>query len=338
MPSCIPNVTVQSGHVEVTQDSGPDPASQKIKRTSALNTRQLAELIKTIKTRSDESEGRLSKLKEEVAVLQHSQIGLLDGLDRLHLRQDNQDSLEERSAILNWLAPVDYSSQQRDFIRRRQEGTGKWLLESEEYQAWLSAQGKTLFCPGIPGAGKTSLASIVIDDLSSQFAKNTTINLAYIYCNFQRQNEQNVEGFLTNLLKQLVECQSSVKDLYEQHRTKRPSLHKISAIFHTVISISTRVFVVVDAIDECQESDGCRNKFLSELFDAQARYRINLLVTSRFIPDIVDRFRDAVTLEIRASSEDVERYIEGHLDRLRPFVQKKPPITARDHNRHIQFR
>ncbi|KAH6623453.1 hypothetical protein F5144DRAFT_472951, partial [Chaetomium tenue] len=233
---------------------------------------------------------------------------------------------EERSAILNWLAPVDYSSQQRDFIRRRQEGTGKWLLKSEEYQTWLGTQGKTLFCPGIPGAGKTSLASIVIDDLSSQFAKDPTTNLAYIYCTFQRQNEQSAEGFLTNLLKQLVECQSSlpesVKDLYKQHRTKRPSLNEISTIFHTIISIPARVFVVVDAMDECQESDGCRNKFLSELFDAQTKYRINLLVTSRFIPDIVDRFRYAATLEIRASSKDVERYVEGHLDRLRPFVQK----------------
>lgn len=37
---------------------------------------------------------------------------------------------QENMAILDWLAPVNYGSQQSDFIRRRQEGTGTWLLDS----------------------------------------------------------------------------------------------------------------------------------------------------------------------------------------------------------------
>jgi hypothetical protein len=51
------------------------------------------------------------------------------------------------------------------------------------------------------------------------------------------------------------------------------------------------------------------------------------LVTSRFIPEITDEFKGYIHLEIRASPEDVERYVDGHLGELRPFVQR---------NQHLQ--
>ncbi|KAH8598550.1 hypothetical protein B0O99DRAFT_44493 [Bisporella sp. PMI_857] len=109
---------------------------------------------------------------------------------------------KEEQAILDWLSPIDYTSQQHDFIRRRQSGTGQWLLDAAEYQEWVGVKKKTLFCPGIPGAGKTILTAIVINNLSIRFA-NENVGLAYVYCNFKRQDEQRIDDFLANLLKQL---------------------------------------------------------------------------------------------------------------------------------------
>jgi hypothetical protein len=82
--------------------------------------------------------------------------------------------------ILDWLNPIDYASQKSDFMAWRQEGTGQWLLESSKFQDWLRNSGQTLFCPGIPGAGKIVLTSIVVDYLCKSFQDNTTI--AYLYC------------------------------------------------------------------------------------------------------------------------------------------------------------
>jgi hypothetical protein len=84
-----------------------------------------------------------------------------DNIVKLVRHQDNQ----EHRAILDWLTPVDYAHEQNDFISRRHEGTGQWLLDSVEYQAWLKTKKQTLFCPGIPGTGKTILTSIVVYDL-----------------------------------------------------------------------------------------------------------------------------------------------------------------------------
>ncbi|KAF3903443.1 hypothetical protein ABW20_dc0102901 [Dactylellina cionopaga] len=76
--------------------------------------------------------------------------------------------------ILNWLTPIDYRPQHIDYIRRKQAGTGKWLLESTEFQSWVNDKDQTLFCPGIPGAGKTIMAATVIEYLQDLYMGNAS--------------------------------------------------------------------------------------------------------------------------------------------------------------------
>jgi hypothetical protein len=233
---------------------------------------------------------------------------------------------EEHQAILDWLTPIDYAAQQQDFISRRQVGTGQWLLDSKECQSWLNTDKQTLFCSGIPGAGKTILTSIVVDELTTQFSNDPTIGIAYIYCNFRRQEEQKIDDLLVSLLKQLAESQPSllscVKTLYDRHKDKRtrPSLDEIFTVLQTVAAAYSRVFIIIDALDECQISSGCRQRFLSSLFNLQATCGVNLFATSRPISSIEKEFEGNSKLEIRASKEDVRSYLEGHMFRLLGFV------------------
>jgi hypothetical protein len=108
---------------------------------------------------------------------------------------------QEYRAIIDWLTPVNYVLQQSDFIARRQDGTGEWLLVSNEFQQWLSQRNQTLFCPGIPGAGKTIISSIVIDHLHKAFGNDPAIGIAYLYCNFRQQHEQKSSDLIMSLLK-----------------------------------------------------------------------------------------------------------------------------------------
>jgi hypothetical protein len=107
---------------------------------------------------------------------------------------------DEDIKVLDWLTPVNYGPQQSDFINRRQPGTGQWLLDSPEFQTWLNAENQTLFCPGIPGSGKTILTSIVVDYLYSKCQIDPSIGIAYIYCNFRRQDEQKIDDLTASLL------------------------------------------------------------------------------------------------------------------------------------------
>ena len=150
-----------------------------------------------------------------------------DSVERLHERQETQQETRTQQqksdtilswTILGWSAPFDYAAQQHDFISRRQAGTGQWLLDSTEFKRWLETDNQTLFCPGIPGAGKTIITSIVVDKLTTQICADPKIGIAYIYCNYRRQDEQKIDDLLASLLKQLVERLPSLPDTVKYFR------------------------------------------------------------------------------------------------------------------------
>ena len=237
-------------------------------------------------------------------------------MDRLNRRQDEQ----ERRAIVDWLTPIDYAAQHSDFISRQQKGTGQWLLNSDEFQAWLNTSKQTLFCPGILGAGKTILTSIIVDYLERRFENDHSVGIAYLYCDFRPQQEQSPSDLLASLLKQLVQerlsMSENVKSLYEHHKDKRTraSLGEIVKGLHSTIRLYSRVFIIIDALDECHVSYG-RNRLLSEAFGLQIHAQVNLFATSRFVPEVTSQFEGSISKEIRAD-DDVLRYVNERMPQL----------------------
>ena len=71
---------------------------------------------------------------------------------------------EQTRQVLEWLTPLNFDDYQNDLLVRRQEGTGLWFLNSEEFMQWMNEPNQTLFCPGIPGAGKTAKEMQVVGE------------------------------------------------------------------------------------------------------------------------------------------------------------------------------
>lgn len=247
--------------------------------------------------------------------------------------------------VLNWLSPFDYSLQQNEHIKKHQAGTGKWLLESAKFRAWadstrqtlpcpgmpgawVDTTRQTLFCPGMPGAGKTILTARVVDTLVSRFSDDRSVGIAYVYFNFWRQDESKVEELFANILKQLAQRPSSlpkhVRDLYDRHTKNRtrPSLHEITKCVKSVIKEFSRVFIIADALDECATDNHCRAKFMEELFKLPS-YGANVFATSRFIPEVTDKFDKNSWLEIRAADDDVRAYVAAQIAQSESDILKE---------------
>ncbi|KAI3570569.1 hypothetical protein IWW34DRAFT_903503 [Fusarium oxysporum f. sp. albedinis] len=109
---------------------------------------------------------------------------------------------QEFRIALEWLCPVDYGAQQSDLIMRRQPDTAKWLLNSPEFRRWLEIPGASMFCPGIPGAGKTIMTAVVVDHLLSSPVFGEGVGIAYIYFNFRRGEEQTFTHLIASLIRQ----------------------------------------------------------------------------------------------------------------------------------------
>ncbi|RYO98812.1 hypothetical protein DL764_006975 [Monosporascus ibericus] len=231
--------------------------TQEIQRQSRTNGEKLDKLLEIFKWSSKEHKTQLE--------------GLKDGVDRLHIRQDAREADEKCQEILNWLTPLNYAAQQSDSYSRARPGTAQWLLDSDEYRRWLTLGNRTLFCPGIPGAGKTTLTSIIIKDLHDRFGSDPTIGIAHAYFNFNRKDEQELQGLLSGLLKQLAQSQPSLPDIiqdpHERHkiRRSRPSPSEISTVPKSPAKTYSKVYFLIDALDECKRSPKALRNALRDL-------------------------------------------------------------------------
>ncbi|RAL06857.1 uncharacterized protein BO97DRAFT_438879 [Aspergillus homomorphus CBS 101889] len=207
---------------------------------------------------------------------------------------------EETRTILTWLSPISHAPQHSDYRDRREPGTGKWALATPEFRSWLMSPKQTLYCPGAPGAGKTILAPIVVDELFLRYRSSDNVGIAYVYCNYKRQQEQQSAQILASLIQQLA-------------YRKPSSLETIKF---------EQIFIVIDALDEFQMQDGSRNRVLHEISAIQVSHNVNLPATSRDIPDATALFNGQPVLEINAREEDIVKYLKSHMIRLPSFVEK----------------
>ncbi|KAF4470808.1 Ankyrin repeat domain-containing 50 [Fusarium albosuccineum] len=296
----------------------------EIKKCSNGAARRLGELIQALEKSSNESRRQFMKIENILISIDQSHDYLRREADGVKQYGDDR----ERRAVLNWLSPTDNASQQSDTIYRRHTGTGYWLINSAEFRTWLDTAKQILFCPGIPGAGKTIITAIVVDHLSARFDGNGSVGIAYLYCNYRQQQQQKAEHLLASLLRQLIHGQPYIPDcvqaLYNRFKDRRRGLtfHEISTTLHTVIALYSRVYIVADALDECQEFDGCRARFMDEILSLRDKAGANLFATSRRmsqLPSFVRRcpeLQDEIKYEIIKTVEGMFLLAQLHLDSL----------------------
>jgi hypothetical protein len=80
-------------------------------------------------------------------------------------------SVHTKLKFLKWLCTLAPHEKHRDISSRRLQGTGQWLLRLPKFQDWCDVHqpahsqpsdgdpGRSIWCHGIPGSGKTFIAS-----------------------------------------------------------------------------------------------------------------------------------------------------------------------------------
>ncbi|KAK6542442.1 hypothetical protein TWF694_006395 [Orbilia ellipsospora] len=227
--------------------------------------------------------------------------------------------------ILEWLTPIDYGPRQSYIFSCRQEGTGIWLLESPQFQSWIDSRKSTsLLCPGIPGVGKTVMASIAVEYLIKKFPSNAfsshNTGVGFVYCNYSMHETQQgidlVSALLKQLLEQLPEVSEGFQSWYENHKrhNTRPPMDEATDMLLLLSKSYSRIFLVVDALDECKDEP--RRTLISAIRMMQQQTHVNLMATSRPITHIMNEFDKDIILPIDASNDDIGRYLDGQVPRL----------------------
>lgn len=187
----------------------------------------------------------LSNDSLRLMAMMHEGVGnITRGVDTIRSNQEN----EQRRKSIARLSTIDFGATHDDISSSRAKGTGKWLLDSTAFRNWLqSPLNAVLWCYGIPGAGKTTMSSLMIDHLRTLQDDSLSSGVAGIYCTYKEP--QTIANLLGSLLQQLVERLDELPPSLSGERSL--SSREISTALIEVFPKYDQIFLVIDALDEC---------------------------------------------------------------------------------------
>ena len=174
-----------------------------------------------------------------------------------------------------------------------------------------------------------------MDHLKSKFIAQETVGIVCLYFKYGEKN-QTLLNLMGSILQQLVRRRGTLNDkikaMHDSHTADKiqPSLSMYLSHIQGQMETLQRVYIVADALDECL--DDTRFKFLDAMNELPAK--ANIFLTSRDDIHVKPRLRrEIVELPIRASDEDLKRYVAGHLlsekinpGRLGHHLQNQPSL------------
>jgi ankyrin repeat domain-containing protein 50 len=143
--------------------------------------------------------------------------------------------------------------------------------------------------------------------------KGKDVAVACIFCNYNERSAQSLEELVVSILKQIIQnCASaseSIKAFCEDFRDKqrRPRLTNHIDALRLEIQRYSKVFFVIDTLNKCLED--YQGGLIDELESISST--VYLMVTSRPLDLIKQRFQGACHLDINTTEEDVRKYIDS---------------------------
>lgn len=211
---------------------------------------------------------------------------------------------------------VNHEAKQKKLQKLRYEGTGAWILHHEIFQQWKQcAHSSSLYCHGIPGCGKTVLASTIVDDLRDNGSRKA--KLAYYYCDYADQRTLQTETILGTLLKQFfiggcipeeIEAQLP-SDLGERDQVL--DLNELAAILFLAVRLSPASYLILDGFDECEKPT--RQQIIQLIHELSGLKTVKIFLTCREEDEILRSFRGNPTIRISSSAleGDIEAFVKG---------------------------
>jgi NACHT domain len=236
-----------------------------------------------------------------------------EGRDTAHaIRRDLHS--ERDFKIIKWLATTDPNTNHSAARQKWEPGTGEWFLSSNQFVQWLQPR-KSLWLHGIPGAGKTILCSTIIENVRARCSGDDICAFFYFDSISGEATKQTVSAMLSSLLAQIstVQIEPEVRRLYEQceNGSRSPSLDEISKTILMVLCKGQRVYLIVDALDECSE----RSLLLQVIQQIlQIDCDVHLMLTSRKEYDIETTLQASVTAIVSMEDKRVDPDIHIHVE------------------------
>jgi len=227
----------------------------------------------------------------------------------------------ERKAFVEWLQPVDPSTNHNNARAKHEPMTGNWLLESREFAAWLRGPKQLLWLHGIPGCGKSILCSTAIEYVRCLCETLPNRSLVYFYFDFSDSKKQETIGLVRSVLSQLISQTGALSDEFKKlyndnvRGQQQPGVESLISILLSVLRSRPETYIILDALDECSQRDNLLS-LLSHLHGPRSG-NVHILVTSRREYDIElvleDIANESICIQSGVVDADIKRHVQSCL-------------------------
>ncbi|KAK0610750.1 ankyrin repeat-containing domain protein, partial [Immersiella caudata] len=241
----------------------------------------------------------------------------------------DQETDELRDKIISWMSPINFFVTQREIFSRFKTGTCEAIMGSPQLKLWMLGRGSRLLCCGIPGSGKTIFSALILQHLQDTQSANPDVKVAGIFCDYKETESQTPSNLLAAVWRQLTYDRTRLSDdavgLYHANGKKgtRPNLSETTSVVTEELNRWQKVFVVIDAADECATGA------LAVILRVLELPHVNILVTSR--TSGAGPFRQYASLSVQPTSLDLKLYVGSRIDEsfvLLRHCEKDPSLRG----------
>ncbi|KAI0198195.1 hypothetical protein F4808DRAFT_452139 [Astrocystis sublimbata] len=200
-------------------------------------------------------------IESRASLVEYQEIQSLQQINAAKIQEIHRQSLSSRrESVLRWLSPVNTEAIHERHVRARSRNpaAGRWLVEDGRFQKWFDpvyCLSPLIWLNGPPGAGKTVLASVVIEEAR----KVSDISVIFFYC-FRNDSRDSFVSVARGLLAQLVTHHDTLIDLlYGEMSTKSGEVILSSSdtakrLLQVALGIRKR-YIIIDGLDECPRNE-----------------------------------------------------------------------------------
>ena len=243
-----------------------------------------------------------------------------DVIGRLHkhVAISRRANVANAEKVLQNLSDSDPAAKLKEFRRDRQPGTGTWLFDLDEMSSWIAGNTSALWIYGIPGAGKTILSTLVVDEVLFR-KRSDSVGTAYFYVRHDDKSSHSLSNIFGSLITQLARQNSLV--LGEVMDRMALGDHDMRNQIHIIFRYFEQAFIMIDGLDECGNIfDRDRRRLIDAVAGllCNAKCRIHILIFSRDELDIRNKFNWAgfKMVSVAATSADLRLFVNAWLPTL----------------------
>jgi hypothetical protein len=275
----------------------------------------------------------LTKSMESSLVAIHQDLReFIDQQRKIQADDKNKEILQ----VLCVINPQDDMQRIEDGKEKLLDDAYKWIIQDEKYAAFINWDGtdrppcRLLWVKGHAGTGKTMLMIGIIREFSNQLAASAP-SLSYFFCQGQGKTESplnsvtvTLRSLIWMLLIQQPDLISHLQTDYKTSSGKFLTDHNarvaLSRIFLEMLKAAQPVYLIVDALDECEDGLVDILNLISKSLTLSDKVR--WLVSSRPEVDVTAKLENPgicriADLNAQTLDGPVNRYIDYKLSALK---------------------